>query len=480
MSNKIKVARATEQEYAHNYNSKDHQDYQYKDEDKRVGYHVNSDTENDLSTDELYNVQPESTLTDTKPTNKIRARLTSTQVLEEHRQRSYKVNYKAQVYDKTDPGKEAYALNEDVRDVEINYIKNSSADFDARIKEEQSRDLTKPEDRYAEFQNEKTKAQEVKELLVGAKVKHKEEGIKGEVKFIGSDKVSVVWEDQTRERISISEAKSSLEILSYVDDAQTQVDPLGTTPFPKTENEDERINKETDDVLDMALAALDEEVNLEDDEDTIAKIKKKAAMELVDLMQSKGLLEKNKEAEESQAKAIIAMSDTEFEAFKNKVVANKVDAMDMALLGLDQDDDFSDIEDGNAYAKMREKVVKAAEKQSRTVDGIMMGDTSMFESGTFKASEFKASVGDFSSQTNSSIPSTNNTGQNETRSLRRSDSVKTAAPQQSQKQLDFSGFAGLEGLTKPINIPNKEVTAKAKFNDVFSDPGFWTTISKIH
>lgn len=481
MSNKdhkIKVARNTEQEYAHNYNKEDYQNYQYENEDKRVRYHVDSDGEDSMTREELYNVEPESVVS--KPLNKIRARLDNNDILDDHKERAYKVRNVPPVWDKSDPGKEAYQLHNDVREDEVNYIKKSNEIFNQRIQEENSRDLSKPEDRFVVYEepSSSNQTEESCNLFVGALVKHKEEGIKGEIKFIGSDKVAVAWEDKTRERFSIDEAK---EVLAYVGDIEQLVDPTHSTQFPKTEEspeEEKVIAKETEELLSKALAALDEEINLdEDDFNHVDDIKKKAAMEIVDLMQSKGLLEKTKEAEETQIKQIIAMDDTQFEDFKNKIISNKFDAMDAALLDIDKDDDFSDIEDGHAYAKIKEQVLKASEKQSRTVDGIMMGDTAMFESGALKASDFKATVGDFTTQT---AIASSNVSAPETRSIKRSDNVKTAAPKNQTSQFDFSGFQGLEGLTKPINIPDKEVTAKGKFSDVFGDSSFWTTITKIH
>lgn len=494
---RIAVARNAEQEYAHNYAGKP-EDYQYPNESQRVTYHVDSDKEDDLPLESLYNIneqiqQPVAT----QPVNKIKARLNSDTILEDHRQRAYKVRNRAQIYDKSDPGQEIYKLQQDVRDLEVQQIQQSSTQFEAQIAEEATRDITDPRQRFAPTQDN----QDI-QLAEGTEVVHKEEKIKGKVAFVGSNKVAVVWNDNTRERFSLAEAKESLEVINYVDDAQQQVDPIHTTPFPKT---DDKLTKEVDDIHAKALAALEADDHDDDIEDgnpnkpkfdietaklqrqvknleaqvhnnTIDKIKQQAAYELVDLMQSKGLLSTTAEAREKQTKSILAMSDSEYETLKNDVVAGKLDAADLALMNLDVEDEDDEIEDGQKFALLKEALKKSPVKSSRSSDGVEMGDTTFLEN--IGLSNFKGSIGDFSSQlgpktASPSVPSSETAA----RSIRRTDNgTKTAAP--ASNGLDFSGFQNIEGLAKPINIASKEVTTGSKFSELFGSMNWTTTNSR--
>lgn len=489
---RISVARNTEQEYAHNYAGKP-EDYQYPNEEKRVTYHVDSDKEDDLPLEALYNInsqidQPVST----QPVNKIKARLNAADILEDHRQVAYKVRNRAQIYDKSDPGQESYQLTESARDLEVKQIQESSKQFEAQIADEATRDITDPRQRFAPT----SYAQD--QLTEGCEVVHKEEKIKGKVAFVGSNKVAVVWNDNTRERFSLAEAKESLEVINYVDTTQQQVDPIHTTPFPKT---DDKLANDVDEIHARALAALEADEEDDDIEDgnpnkpqfdiekaklqrqvktlesqvhnnTIDKIKQQAAYELVDLMQSKGLLSTTAEAREKQTKSILAMSDGEYENLKNDVIAGKLDAADLALMNLDVEDEDDDIEDGQKFALLKEALKKAPVKSTRSSDGVEMGDTSFLEN--IGLSNFKGSIGDFSSQLGSktAAPSVPSSDQG-TRSIKRRDEgTKTAAP---NSRLDFSGFQNIEGLAKPINIASKEVTTGSKFSELFGSMN-WTTL----
>ena len=91
MSKKIKMARSTEQEYAHDYKPKTREEqYQYPNEEQRVKYRVDSDSENNKSQKDLYNITPKEV--EAPPANRIRARLNNMEILEDHRQKSYKVS----------------------------------------------------------------------------------------------------------------------------------------------------------------------------------------------------------------------------------------------------------------------------------------------------------------------------------------------------------------------------------------------------
>lgn len=498
MIDKRKKTAHTEQEYAHQYPIDGKvEDYAYPDEDKRVKFHVDSDVDDSKSRDQLYGIDPNGEYNVETTPNKIRVRMKKEDILEDHRQQSYKIRTKPQVYDKTDHGLESnkFQLEHDPHEQEVQFIKQTTQDFQTRIEEEYQRDLTSPNERYIRYKNDDSEEEKTAtSFSVGMKVAHIEEGISGEVKFVNDKRVTVAWEDNTRERFSLDEAR---EFLSYVSDAQTQVSPTQTTPFPKqdlhpvvekalTALEGDEVEEETEKTakIDIEKAKLQREVNTLKNEvvsRNIQKVKEKATNELIDLMQKKGILGQSNEEVEKQFSTIMSMDDIAFEAFKGAILgvgSNKENEVDeiYALLEDNVDDDI-EIEDGQEFAKAREEMKKASTPK-RTVDGIEMGDTSFFENGGLAG--FKGTIGDFSSGGSSSSPSTSSR-QTETRNLasaaQKRTVQRTASERRENNSLDFSGFQNLQGITQPINIPAKETTAGTKFSELFSSMD-WTVLSK--
>lgn len=175
-------------------------------------------------------------------------------------------------------------------------------------------------------------------LILGTKVKHKEEGIVGEIKFIGVDKVAVVWEDNSRERFSLAEAK---EILDYVDNAQSQVSPL-TPQISDKEEVESKFTPEVNDIMDMALAALEEEYD--EDGEPVHKVdlekvklqrenamlknaklstateqmKERIAKEVVDLAVKKGMIDPDDVDQE--VLSVMLLDDEGFNSYKQSIV----------------------------------------------------------------------------------------------------------------------------------------------------------------
>lgn len=511
MSNMIdkrsKVARR-EQEIAHQYPFEGKaEEYQYPDEDKRVKFHVDSDVEDRKSKNELYGIDPDGEYDVQIPTNKIRVRMTKEEITQEHKQQSYKVRTKPQVYDKTDHGLESnmFQLQNDPHKQEVEYVKATTQDFTTRIEEENQRDLTSPNGRYdinykedkePTETNETTKEASI-DFKVGMKVSHVEDGLVGKISFVNDKRVAVAWEDNTKERFSLADAR---EFLAYVDSAQEQVAPTQTTPFPKNEKSkivEKALNalegdiqeesKENTAKIDIDKAKLQRQVNeLQNqvDSQNIQKIKEKAANELIDLMQKKGMLSNSDEDVQNQFNAIMEMDDNGFESFKNAILAgnnnttNKEAAADeiYAMIEDNVDDDI-EIEDGHAHAKAREEMKKAT-ASTRTVEGIEMGDTSYLENGGL--ANFKGNIGDFS--TGASMTPSSSSRQNESRSLSDVASRRTVQRTASERReehngLDLSGFQNLQGIKAPINIPAKETTAGSKFSELFNSME-WTILSK--
>lgn len=471
------------QEYAHIYPFEGkNEEYQYPNEDKRVGYHA-IDPDDNKTTEELYNIKIEETIDNTvKTENKTKIQYDTSRILEDHRQRSYRIKTKPQVYDKTDLGPGAYRLQNDPREDEVEEIKETSENHSNEIQQEQIVDLTSPNGR-TDYLKPHVANQS---FNVGDDIEDIEMGLKGKVAFIGRNVVSIVWEDNTRERINIAEASKFLK-KAYVGDVEQQVDPVNTTPFPKSDLEKtidnaltdiEASEDENDEDIDIEKVKLQRKVNeltAQVQEIDIQKIKEKAADELIDLMQKKGMVGNSKDEIELQKTAIMAMNDDAFETYKQAILSTKksiAEASDVseieALLG---DDDFSDIEDGQEFARAKEAMKKAT-PASRSVDGIEMGDTSFFENGGL--ANFKGNVGDFSSfgSTAENTDATNAIPRKLANSAERKGIQRKA-----DSGLDLSGFNNLQGLTTPINIPNKDLTTRGKFDELFADIG-WGGIPK--
>lgn len=293
------------------------------------------------------------------------------------------------------------------------------------------------------------------------KVKHIEEGILGTVKFVGKDKVAVVWEDGSRERFAISE----LDQLAYVNDIETQVSPLtnqmgGTEPLVKKINDDipmdniRKIDKpkleirpEMDDLFSKALSEMEDgyddiedanpnkltnqmlerkvnslEKKLEDNK--IENIKNKAIEEIISLMKTKGMI-KDSSAEESQRQLIFAMDDTAFESYRQ------------AILGTPSN---------------RSKVEKTdAEKALESI-----------RNGTFKSSN-PGTLVDMNDSDN---------GDSDARDLQ---SIRSAS--KNDNGLNLENFKNIQGLKTPVYVEDRQVSPLTNMKDAILGLN-WTVLSK--
>lgn len=485
-----KVARATEQEYAHQYTPKTREEnYQYSNEDKRVTYHTH-DIDDNKTQDELYNVTIDSTIPTTTP-NVIKTVVTVKDVTEDHRQRSYKVKNQPQIYSKTDPDIDTMQNQNDPREDEINKLRETSQAFADQIAKEQSVDMTSPVGRFSEEATPEVNGEDDCEIVfnIGDKVMHTEEKIAGEIKFANDKRLAVVWEDQTRERFTVADAKEYLKVTkAYVGDVQERIDPIHT-PDPRKNEEldkkvsdalssieaDEEVVQASIDIEKVKLQRRVNELTSKVNENNVEQVKKMAATELVELMQKKGLLGQSEDEVDNQMNTIMAMGDVAYEAFKNAIVSTKKATVandDMYAFLDEEDESYDDIEDGAEMARQREAIKKDT-SASRSVDGFIMGDTSMFENGGL--SNFKGNVGDFSKSAGGESGS-RSTASQETRSLSASSQKRKPIEKQSSK-FDMSGFQDIQGLKAPINIPNKDLNSRGKFDDLFSQLG-WSGIPK--
>lgn len=481
-----KIARANEQEYAHQYTPKTREDqYQYANEADRVTYHAH-DIDDEKTTEELYSIQPEQTVEPINVSNnRIKARIDARTITEDHRQRSYKIKNQPPVYSKTDIDIDNMQNQNDPRADEVAKLRETSKAFAEQIETEHSKDITNPNERYADDSQQPEADCDC--FNVGDKVAHIEEGINGTIKFTNGKRLAVVWEDQTRERFSLAEARNYLKVTqAYVDSVQEQVDPVNTpdSDFQKNpelnskidnalssmENEEDTIEASID-IEKIKLKRRVNELEHQVNEIDIAKFKTKDANEVISLMQKKGLLSTVEAEVKEQFDTIMAMDEVAFRAFKNVIVSTKKASTEedeiYSILG--EDDNFDDIEDGAEIAKQREAMKKST-APSRTVDGIEMGDTSFFESGGL--ANFKGTVGDFSG----AAATMGSSSHQETRSLAASQKQRKPIERKASG-LDMSGFQNIQGPKAPINIPSNDVSVKGKFADLFDSIG-WSGMPK--
>lgn len=303
------------------------------------------------------------------------------------------------------------------------------------------------------------------EFKLGDRVKHVEEKIEGTIKFIGSEKIAIVWEDGSRERFSMSD----MDQLAYVDNAEQQVSPLtnqmgGTEkvlkpietlpinnrtlitqekPNIKVEKKslvDELFEKafdemedDFDDITDANPNKLREqslqrkvatlEKKIEDSK--IENIKEKIIDEIVSLMKSKGMIT-DKANEKLQRESIMKMDDIAFESFKNAILAM------------------------GGKPKAQEIKMTEAEKMLQRV-----------KSGG-------AIVGNFD---DSKVTSGNSDGIRDLHAVASVDHTE-------KPKLNLEGFKNLQGLTKPIQVATEQVSPRQGITDAIANMD-WTTVTKM-
>jgi hypothetical protein len=177
------------------------------------------------------------------------------------------------------------------------------------------------------------------EIKLGSNVKYKDDNIIGKITFIDDTKIIVTWNDESKQRIKLSDIESELE---YVDDIETIVSPMTTqrhTPENKTANIaiDKALNSLSEDIIDddmiesnirqpeeadIEKIKLQRQVNeLQDklNNKSNNKMKDKIAADLVDLAIAKGMVEKDDL--EFEIQVILSMDDNQIEEYKTKVLS---------------------------------------------------------------------------------------------------------------------------------------------------------------
>lgn len=185
---------------------------------------------------------------------------------------------------------------------------------------------------------------DIKDISVNDYVKHVEENLYGKVTFANNKKIAVLWNDNTRERFSLEDAINELEYASssdkscvdknYIDDVQTIVAP--TTPQISKDSElntDDLNTKSLNDLNDKEVTSINmEELKMQNKINKLEKelankkvnnVKERAANELVALAIEKEFIDKD-EADITLMQ-IMQLNDEEYEDYKNKVIAFKLD-----------------------------------------------------------------------------------------------------------------------------------------------------------
>lgn len=345
------------------------------------------------------------------------------------------------------------------------------------------------------------KEPEIKENLfkVGDMVQHVEEKIIGEIKFIGSEELSILWNDNSRERFNLNNLKN---IVAYVPDLQQRIDPLiDNSSITTTESltkqdiinrkdvvsEPEiddlyRSTKENSSELDdlYSKAFEDMEDTYDDIEDanpnknqinarqnSIKNIKEKAINEIIDTMKLKNLILSDLD-EENERKKIAEMNDEEFEQFKNKIIKSN---MRKEIVKTEAELMLEKIKSGGAIIGDFSSSISSTSTGSgsgtgaRNLSDVKTASKSDYDKdyvGNLSEDGFSLEFGsDFADSLNST---TKEAAKNELK--------------EEPKKLNLENFQNLQGLTRPVQIPAEQRSYKQNITDAIASMD-WTTLSKI-
>ncbi|MFW6015674.1 MAG: hypothetical protein ACOCRK_04495 [bacterium] len=323
------------------------------------------------------------------------------------------------------------------------------------------------------------------DFKVGQKVKHKEEGIIGEVKFVGS-KIAIAWDDNTRERLTLEDA---IESLDYVSDIQNEIAPLAPQITKSKEDEEITSNVE-DEEIDIEKIKMErkiEKLESQLDEKNADSVKDKVANDLIDLMIAKGMIEEDdREIEKTK---IIAMNDNQFENYRQEIVAF--------------DDSHKVTSQAESYEPLTEAeraLQKIKGNGGRGIIGDFSNQTSstsnmtaprQVSAGTGNGNEGRNlnSVKDkkftYNSYKNNDIPPSFSDQFSDILSSKLQQQ-RSKQPQQLEKKTaeqkqTLPGFENLQGLTKPVQITEKSASfpSNTSMKELISELD-WTTLSKLH
>lgn len=296
-----------------------------------------------------------------------------------------------------------------------------------------------------------SKPKEIEIFKVGDRVKHYEENLTGTIKFMGDSGISVLWDDNSRERFGNCNQLKLLTESKLIEKALDVIE----------ENIDNNIQK-----IDIQTAKFERKLNEIDHNKTNElnnKIKIIATNEIIDLAIRKGFIDEDDREIEYQK--IICMSDEEYEIYKNEI-------LDFEIQG--EVSSTTSIEEPLTEAERMLKKVKNG--------GGIIGDfskdvptTSNYSSESGKRSLSDISDNKFTFNNQYTIDSFEDQFTNILSShIEQSQSKQVTASH--KPKVELPGFENLQGLTKPIQIAkNTESGSSVNFGKLFSELN-WTTI----
>jgi len=318
---------------------------------------------------------------------------------------------------------------------------------------------------------------------VGQLVKHTEENINGKIKHIGT-KITIVWEDNTRERISFNDAIAFLEIIDI--DSTNNIE--NNVDIDEENCKSNKIDKE----IDIEKIKLERKVNqLENKliEKKSTNVKEKMANELIDLMIDKNII--NDDDKEIEFTKIIVMSDDEFDEYRKNVIE-----FDNLHVVTSSNDDFDIIDD-----PVLTDAEKALQKIKSSGGKGIIGDFSNYENNNnnevvetreikLAMDNNKRSLGEINDTkftfSNREIPPTFEEQFVDILSNKLINSANKQEQQQKiaakqEKNNELPGFENLKGLTKPIQIREHATSfpTNTPIKDLMENLN-WTVISKLH
>lgn len=310
-------------------------------------------------------------------------------------------------------------------------------------------------------------------FAVGNKVQHVDEKIIGTIKFIGSNEMSILWEDNSRERFPLNTSK-----LAYIPDIQKRIDPLVDESITVEQGEtiqdrlmkNEVIEKPTreqlyntnntlDNIYNKALEDMNDSYDdIEDanpDKQINYNIKEKVTEEIIETMKLKNMI--TAENEQAKRQEIKNMSDEQFELLKNEVINTPkkaiVEKTEAELMLEKIKSGGAIIGDFKTATTMASKSFGSIDGNTRNLSDIKAASKNNYNSDYIgELSEDGFSL-DFGSDFNT--------------------------PKQEEKpKLNFENFQNLQGFTKPVQIQNEQRTYKENINSKIAEMD-WTILSKI-
>lgn len=346
------------------------------------------------------------------------------------------------------------------------------------------------------------------QLITGRKVKHKEEGIIGEIKFIGNEKIAIVWDDNTRERMSLDEAKNNLE---YIDDIQTLVAPT-TSQMSYNSGVNDLLDKaiatlENDEITDdiIEVGVVEGKIVAEDTETidiekiklqrkvndlnnklmnkTTNSMKEKIANEIVSLAIDKGIIDADELDIEIQK--VLSFNDDEFENYKISILDYETDGSVITSTFAPIQQEMTEAE--KMLAKIKGNGGRGIVGDFSKEMSVHSSEVSKTITNTASSSGEKRSLNELKdekftfSKVNEKIP----TFEEEFESIliNKLENVKQKKIEAKtiEKQKELPGFENLQGLKKPIRVSEKvsSYPTNTSIQELFGELG-WTTITKVH